>query len=130
MNNKIEISRELAKNLLHCGATSSFITPSMTGELRAILAAPVVERQPIGWFTDDYLTDKSSTTYDEHTSNRWKDKGWTVQPLYTSPPAPVSAVPVEVAELLNDMLKDDDMPTHWFAQRIDACLDKIEERDQ
>jgi hypothetical protein len=29
-----------------------------------------------------------------------------------------------VDDLLNDMLKDDDMPAHWFAQRISALLDK------
>lgn len=51
-------------------------------------SAPVVERQwPFAWFTDDYLTDKSSTTYDELTSARWKDKGWSVQPLFREQPA-------------------------------------------
>lgn len=35
-----------------------------------------------------------------------------------------------VSELLNDMLKDSDMPAHWFAQRIDACLDRIKELNQ
>ena len=48
MTNKIEITRELAEHLLHCGRTSSFITPNMTAELRALLATPVVERQPKG----------------------------------------------------------------------------------
>ena len=37
----VTMSRELAENLLHCGVTSSFITPSMTTELRkAIKAKP------------------------------------------------------------------------------------------
>ena len=45
MSSKIELSREMAENLLHCGDTASTITPFITAELRALLAAPVVERQ-------------------------------------------------------------------------------------
>lgn len=37
---------------------------------------------PIGWFTDDHLTDKSATTYDKAVANRWCEKGWPVQALY------------------------------------------------
>jgi len=70
MSSKIDgVPRELLDNLLHCGTTSSFITPATTAALRALLAksddsnkvnnrqmglmqfvekhaAPVVERQP------------------------------------------------------------------------------------
>jgi len=68
-------------------------------ERSALLDAPAVERQqPFAWFTDDYLTDKSSTTYDELTSARWKDKGWSVQPLYTAPPE-VAALQSTIAQL-------------------------------
>jgi len=42
-NKTITMSRELAENLLHCGVTSSFITPSITTQLRAVIAKPVVE---------------------------------------------------------------------------------------
>ena len=84
------------------------------------VADPVVERQPIGWFTDDYLTDKSSTTYDELTSNRWKDKGWPVQPLFTLPPAPVAVVLPERDE--------DDIGR--FTDGWNACLDKAKELNQ
>lgn len=72
---------------------------SRRDQLRALLDAPVVERhQPFAWFTDDYLTDKSSTTYDEITSARWKDKGWSVQPLYAAPPE-VAALQSTIAQL-------------------------------
>lgn len=37
---------------------------------------------PIGWFTDDHLTDKSATTYDKAVAGRWCEKGWPVQALY------------------------------------------------
>jgi hypothetical protein len=53
--------------------------------LRTLLAAPVIERQPIGWFTDDHLTDKSATTYDRAVADRWITKGWPVSSLYADP---------------------------------------------
>jgi len=40
------VSRELLTNLLHCGNSSSFIPLSITKQLRALITAPVVERQP------------------------------------------------------------------------------------
>lgn len=33
-------------------------------------------------------------------------------------------------DLLNDMLRDDDMKAHWFRDRINACLDKVKELNQ
>lgn len=54
------------------------------------VAAPVVERQAIGWFTEDHLTDKSATTYDASVAARWRAKGWPVSPLYAEQTAPVS----------------------------------------
>ena len=82
-NDSLLVSRELLEQLLNWDIDG--IRAAM--KLRAMLAAPVVERQqPFAWFTDDYLTDKSSTTYDELTSARRKAKGWSVQPLYAAPP--------------------------------------------
>jgi len=40
---------------------------------------------PIGWITDDYLTDKSATTYSKEVAERWISKGWDVQPIYAAP---------------------------------------------
>lgn len=31
----------------------------------------------------------------------------------------------ELRAVLERMLEDDDMPVHWFAQRIDAALDEV-----
>ncbi|MFT2133170.1 hypothetical protein [Stenotrophomonas maltophilia] len=43
--------------------------------------------EPIGWYTEDHLTDRSATTYDRAVADRWRAKGWPVSPLYAAPPA-------------------------------------------
>lgn len=43
------------------------------------------EQRPVGWFTDDHLTDKSATTYDREVADRWRSKGWPVHELFTAP---------------------------------------------
>ena len=43
------------------------------------------EQQPVAWFTDDHLTDKSATTYDREVAARWRSKGWPVHELYAAP---------------------------------------------
>ncbi len=40
------------------------------------------EIKPVAWVTDDFITDKSSTTYDVETAERWRQKGWPVDGLY------------------------------------------------
>lgn len=45
MKNTIEISRELAENLLHCGDTASTITPFVTAQLRALIAGTAIDRK-------------------------------------------------------------------------------------
>lgn len=57
-----------------------------TTELKLMVA-------PIGWITDDHLTDKSATTYDKAVADRWCEKGWPVQALYDG--AAVLALSVE-----------------------------------
>ena len=44
--------------------------------------------EPVAWFTEDHLTDKSATTYDPEIAKRWAAKGWPVDPLYTHPTQP------------------------------------------
>lgn len=43
------------------------------------------EQQPIGWVTEDYLTDKSATTYSHFVADRWRAKGWPVSEIYAAP---------------------------------------------
>ena len=54
-------------------------------------AAEVESEEPVAWFTEDHLTDKSATTYSPEVAERWRNKGWPVDSLYRHPP---SAVPV------------------------------------
>ena len=41
-----------------------------------------MSKKAIAWFTDDYLTDKSATTFDPEVAGRWRSKGWPVTPLF------------------------------------------------
>lgn len=52
----------------------------------AALAARQPVGEPIGWYTEDHLTDRSATTYDRTVADRWRAKGWPVYPLYGAPP--------------------------------------------
>jgi len=49
--------------------------------------------EPVAWFTEDHLTDRSATTYDPVVAERWRVKGWPVSPLFK---APQPAEPVKV----------------------------------
>ena len=63
------------------------------GLMQFVEAHPIksaARREPIAWYTEDYLTDRSATTYDLATMERWKAKGWPVSPLYIDLPAPVA----------------------------------------
>ena len=52
----------------------------------AVEPAPAQDdREPVGWYTDDHLTDKSATTYDREVADRWRGKGWPVYGLYARP---------------------------------------------
>ncbi|QIB67145.1 hypothetical protein [Kineobactrum salinum] len=39
--------------------------------------------EPAAWRTEDYLTDRSATTYDREVAKRWVAKGWPVEALWT-----------------------------------------------
>lgn len=104
-------------------ATSVQVNDQQTG-LFATQPAPVSASTPVAYTSQGMLDHVKQIPL----TGRILAKGtaaapWNI-PLYTSPvPVMLSAV----SELLNDMLKDSDLPAHWFAQRIDACLDKLKE---
>ena len=53
-----------------------------------LAAAPAQpDQEPFAWFTEDYDSDQSATTYLQSVKDRWIAKGWPVNPLYTHPPA-------------------------------------------
>lgn len=55
--------------------------------------APAVQGEPVGWYTEDHLDDKSATTYNAEVAQRWRAKGWPVTPLYLHPkPVPDTAL--------------------------------------
>lgn len=41
--------------------------------------------EPVGWFTDDHLTDKSATTYSPAIAKSWEEKDWPATGLYLNP---------------------------------------------
>lgn len=99
-NQTITMSRELAENLLHCGVTISFITPSMTAELRKILAAPVVERQCVATVQSMGFGRKyAAMTFDQEQLCSVGDA------LYTSPPSPVAVLKDHEFRELVELLK-------------------------
>lgn len=53
---------------------------------RIVYAAPVNASELVAWFTDDHLTDKSATTWDRSTAERWRAKGWPVHGLCLAAP--------------------------------------------
>lgn len=57
---------------------------------------PAAAQEAVAWFTDDHLSDKSTTTYDASVAERWSAKGWPVTPLYA---APVASAPVDLDAL-------------------------------
>ena len=52
--------------------------------LRSELSA-LKAQEPVGWYTEDHLDDKSATTYSKELADRWVAKGWPVFPLYAAP---------------------------------------------
>ena len=68
-------------------------------QLRAELSA-IKAQEPIGWYTEDHLDDKSATTYSWTVAERWVEKGWPVSPLYAAPAAPAADAWIPVSERL------------------------------
>lgn len=71
-------------------------------------------KEPVAWFTDDHLTDKSATTWDRTVAERWRAKGWPVQSLYAAPQAS-EAVRIQFPAHLRKM---------WSGGEVQAWLDE------
>ena len=84
-------------------------------QLEAELAA-LKAQEPIGWYTEDHLTDKSATTYDRAIAERWDEKGWPLWPLYAAPAQPQSdgvLMPVsDVEEYISLLIDEADAHLH------------------
>ena len=66
-------------------------------KLDAELAA-LKAQEPVGWYTEDHLDDKSATTYSKELADRWVAKGWPVFPLYAAPVSEAKAQGVVMPE--------------------------------
>ena len=83
------------------------------------------EPEPVAWFTEDHRADKSATTYSKKMAERWKEKGWPVTPLYTSPPQRewVGLTDEEINILFKNSLKSIPTGVIWNISRtIEAKL--------
>ena len=98
-------------------------TEHIVSALAALPAASQPEAEPVAWYTDDYLQDKSATTWDVNVADRWRAKGWSVWPLYTRPtPAPVvPAEGLDAEHLVAAWLAE----TENFASRHERLMDDI-----
>lgn len=68
-------------------------------KLRAALAEQGERQEAVAWYTEDHLTDKSATTWNNDVAERWRAKGWPVGNLYTTPqPGPDVRALVEALE--------------------------------
>ena len=137
MSIKIEVSRELLERLT---AICRDGYPALE-ELRALLAAPVVKRQPVAW--QDPTKEWSSIT--AKTKREWLKLGsrghteaanmYTI-PLYASQPAPVSVRQIHMADVVRAHMEIPGCPVmtsnqcHALAGKLNACLDKVKELNQ
>lgn len=162
MSGKIEISRELAQEILEkmmgdwsqidseWGPTKGGIEADIANgneeeirKLRAILAAPVVERQePVAYIVEaidpnnGHLRRRGLHWHSVDTLRGTRDfKEWIgenltkEQPLYTSPPAPVAVVLPERLKLTAQKDLADPVTFDW-QRGWNACLDKVKVLNQ
>lgn len=153
MTNKIEIARELAELCAQCLTNSGYMPQH--DELRALIAAPAVERQELACETchdqGEVFVSKGRVEYGMLTE---PEPIYKACPVCASPPAPVAVVPddvardagryrwirsqnvghCEISRVLFETISDDCNPPYRSLKygkdldsAIDACLDKVKE---
>lgn len=142
MTNKLEITRELAelfeRALKQVGVQDHradyAIVETAKRELRALLAAPVVERQPVAWLTKcklSGLVEQAEPNEKASNPEHWTD----AFPVYANQPAPVAVVLPTLDDFKDEveniwgfapsqlcLLNGEDLKRIWV-----ACLDKVKE---
>jgi hypothetical protein len=86
------ISKDLLNQAIHAIKIPHDFKSETLAKLQGLLDQP--EGEPVAWYTDDHLTDRSAATYSKDMMRRWQDKGWPVTPLYTHP-APFTPITAE-----------------------------------
>lgn len=77
------------RSLLALDAAGALVPHGIGGLARELLESSAIRLsvqphgEPVAWFTDDHLTDKSATTWDSTIAERWREKGWPVSQLFT-----------------------------------------------
>ena len=106
MTNTIpNVPRELLERVLYLMDNYIGTTHTEEDELRALLSAPspagVGGLEVVGWYTEDYLDDKSATTYSREVADRWLAKGWPVNGIANAADAQtiIDGLRGEVAQL-------------------------------
>lgn len=135
MSGKIEISRELAERILHPRADWS-----AKEELRALLAAPVVERRPTGqwripvngdWFygTKEQCERERAEYETTFTAEDFEEAGVVApEQLWSLPPVPVVIVlPTILSTEQSPHYSDNRDSEYGYLAGYNACLDKIKE---
>lgn len=122
MTNDIKISRELAELMLGSADSMGW---SWADKLRALLAAPVVERQePVEWQRKSKMHGDCWYPLQADDVEEARNSGWEVRALYASPPAPAAVALHPFADKVIRKLQrfqecaDDgqgaDIGRHWF----------------
>lgn len=101
------------KALLELDAKGALVPHGIGGHARSLLSAaasrlvqPAASVEPVAWYTDDNLSDKSATTWDKRVAERWLAKGWPVDQLYIAPVAAQPSVPNHLIERLKKHCDD------------------------
>jgi hypothetical protein len=126
MSDDLKISRELAQKFCD-GLTLMGWNPEYAKELRALLAAPAVERQAEPIYQMRYLGDGGGGWVDLDKDEFYRDKNhknYQTRTVFTSPPAPVAVAQHPFADKVVSKLQrfmectDDgqgaDIGRHWF----------------
>lgn len=142
MSGKIEISRELAERieraLSQVGVQDHLcdytLVSDVKKELRALLAAPVVERQePVGYFDLKELRRLKDIKGGYMSIIAYRDLGALVSPLYAEQPAPVAVVPTteefREAFVLSKYV-DNEQAEDLAEIATKTCHDKVKELNQ
>ena len=130
---------ELEQDLAYFPSTVRLLAETVTereaeiNHLRAELAA-IKAQEPIGWYTEDHLDDKSATTYSWTVAERWVEKGWPVSPLYAAPVSEAKAQGVvqwpEADEIMQMAFEEghpaDDASGYYFElEEFDLFIERL-----
>ena len=98
---------------------AAIVAGSAAAKIEALRAriAEMDRQEPIGWFTEDHLTDRSATTYDAATASRWAEKGWPVGCLYAGPGAQQRPAELAAAAEDNDLY----WRLHAISKSLESC---------